>query len=480
LTSPSSTVANIGVVGITQVAAVALSQIVLIVLARVLDPGDFGIYAICLVFVNILTCVSMFGLDSAAIHRQTDPDKAIGSATFLRFCLSIVISVALIILAPVIAEIVGNDLLLDPLRFASIAIIVATFGFETSVKLTKDLRFKSVSAAKATNTVVWSGAALVLAYLGFKYWSLLIALVAGMIASAIMLWMIRPWKIIHKLDTKIAREMLRYGAFSMGTGLVALMIVNFDKLVVGAVLGSPALVGAYYVAFSYGMTVPNLFTGVVGTVMFPTFSKMQNDLTTLRSRYLRSLKYLSYISIPAGVGLAVISKPFVLNVLGSEWSDAVAPLAILSGFGILSSLSVPAGCVFLATGNPHRMFRQTWAIAVIFFVFLIPAVYYWKLVGVATLFVLIGLVSSIWVFLMVADILKFSLLTEFRMLYVPIIASAAMATLSLGVGSLMEVSLLSLVAQTAVAIPTYVVCVYLLTKGEVVKEVKDLLASARR
>jgi PST family polysaccharide transporter/lipopolysaccharide exporter len=273
--------------------------------------------------------------------------------------------------------------------------------------------------------------------------------------------------------------MLRYGAFSMGTGLVALMIVNFDKLAVGAVLGSPVLVGAYYVAFSYGMTVPNLFTGVVTTVMFPTFSKMRNDLTMLRSKYLKALKYLSYISIPTGVGLAVVSKPFVLSVLGSEWSDAVVPLAILSVFGILSSLSVPAGCVFLATGNPHRMFRQTWAMAVPFFVFLIPAVYYWKLVGVAILFVLIGLVSTIWVFRMVADILKFSLITELRMLYVPIIASIAMVALSLGVGSLMEVSLLSLVAQTAVGILTYVVCIYLLTKGEVVKEVKDLLASAR-
>lgn len=452
----------------------------MIVLARVLDPADFGLYAVCLVIINILTYVSILGLDSAAIYRQVDLDETIESATFLRFCLSMVISVVLVILAPVITEIVGSNILLDPLRFASLAIIVATFGFETSVRLTKDLRFKSVSVVKATNTVVWSVTALVLAYQGLKYWSLLVALVAGMIASAIVLWKIRPWRIVHKLDTKIAREILRYGSFSMGTGLVALMIVNFDKLAVSAVLGSPALVGAYYIAFTYGMTVPNLFTGVVGTVMFPTFSRMQNDLETLKSRYLTSLKYMSYVSIPAGVGLAVVSKPFVLKVLGSEWSDAVIPLAILSGFGILSSLSVPAGCVFLATNNPHRMFRQTCVIAVPFFVCLIPTIYYWKLDGVACLFFLTGLVSTIWVFLMVADILKFSLLIELRMLYVPIIASAAMATLTSGVGFLMGVSLLSLVTQTVVAILIYVVSIYLLTEGEVIREVKELLASARR
>jgi len=461
-------------------AAAALNQIVMIGLARVLSPGDFGLYAVCMVFISILTYVSTFGLDSAAIHRQSDSDKAIGSATFLRFCFSMVISAAFVILAPIIADIVGNDNLLNPLRVVGVTIIIATFGFETSVRLVKDLRFKLVSMVRVANIIVWSGTALLLAYLGLKFWSLLLAFIAGMIATAIVLWMIRPWRIIHRLDTKIAREMLRYGAFSMGTGLVSLMVWNFDKLAVSAVTGSSALLGAYYIAFNYGTIIPNLFTGVVGTVMFPTFSRMQKDLPTLRSRYLKTLRYLSYISIPAGVGLAVVSKSFVLKVLGPEWSNAVTPLVILSGLGILSSLVIPASSVFLATGNPHRMFRQTWVMAVPFFVFLIPAVLYGKLAGVALLLLLNGLGSTVWVFLMVADILDFSLLDELKMLAVPIVASAVMAALCLGLGILMGVTLLSLIIQVVVAIPTYFVCMFLLTRGGIVKEIKDILASAKR
>ena len=480
MTSSSNTVANLGVVGITQIAAVALNQTVMIILARVLGPGDFGLYAICLVFVNILTYVSAFGLDAAAIHRQTETEEAIETATFLRFAFSIVLSMALVILAPVIANVAGNDDLVNPLRVAGIAIIVAALGFETAIRLSKNLQFRSVSVVKATSIVVWSITALVLAYLGFRFWSLLLGFVAGVIASAIVLWLIRPWSIFHKIHRKIAREMLRYGAFSMGTGLLAMMVWNFDKLAVGAVLGSTALVGAYYIAFSYGTIIPNLFTGVVGTVMFPTFSRMQNDIAALRSRYLRSLKYLSYLSIPAGTGLAVISRPFVLKLLGSEWSDAVNPLIIMSSFGILSSLVSPAGSVFLATGNPHRMFRQTWVMAVPFFVLLIPAIFYWKLIGVALLFLATGLGSTVWVFLMVAEILDFSLLDEFRMFVSPIIASGVMAALCLGVGLLMGVTLLSLAVQVAVGILTYVVCLILLTKGDVINELKHLLASARK
>ena len=458
----------------------ALNQIVMIVLARVLGPGDFGLYAICLVFVNLLTYASTLGLDNAAIHRQTETEEAIGTATFLRFAFAAVLSIALVILAPVIAEVAGNDDLVTPLRVAGIAIIVAALGFETAIRLSKDLRFRSISVVKATNIVVWSITALVLAYLGFKFWSLLLGLVAGVIASVIVLWLIRPWSIFHRIHRKIAREMLRYGAFSIGTGLMALMAWNLDKLAVGAVLGSSVLVGSYFIAFSYGTVVPNLFTGVVGTVMFPTFSRIQNDIAALRSKYLRSLKYLSYISIPAGTGLAVISRPFVLKVLGSEWSAAVDPLIIFSSFGILSSLVSPAGSVFLATGNPHRMFRQAWVMTAILLVLLVPAVFYWNLNGVALLFLATGLGSTVWVFLMVADILDFSILDELRMFVSPIIASAVMAAACLGVGLLMGVTLRSLAVQVAVGILTFVVCMYVLTKGEIIKEAKHLLASARR
>jgi O-antigen/teichoic acid export membrane protein len=126
------------------------------------------------------------------------------------------------------------------------------------------------------------------------------------------------------------------------------------------------------------------------------------------------------------------------------------------------------------------MFRQTWVMTATFFVLLIPAIYYWKLDGVALLFLVTGLGSTVWVFLMVADILDFSLLDELRMFVSPIIASAVMAALCLGVGLLMGVTLRGLAVQVAVGILTYVVCMFLLTKGEIIKEGKHLLASARK
>jgi O-antigen/teichoic acid export membrane protein len=213
--------------------------------------------------------------------------------------------------------------------------------------------------------------------------------------------------------------------------------------------------------------------------MFPTFSKIQTDLAGLRERYLKVLKYLSHISIPAGVGLAVVSRTFVLGVLGSDWSAAVAPLEIFSVVGILGSLTSPAASIFLATGNPDKMFRQTWVTSAMYFVFLVPAIFYWELVGVAALFLFGAIASLVWVLLMVAEILRFSLADELRMLIVPVAASAIMAVLTFGVGILMGSTMLSLGIQVMVAIPAYFVCVFLMTKGEIVREVKALLASAR-
>ncbi|MCJ7517373.1 MAG: oligosaccharide flippase family protein, partial [Methanomassiliicoccales archaeon] len=420
-----------------------------------------------------------FGLDSAVIHRQTDTDKAIETASTLRFLLSLLLAVLLFVLAPLIADMVGNRKLVTPLQVSSIAIVVAAFGFETSVRLSKDLLFKSVSMTRLANTAVWSVAALALAYLGLGFWSLLFACIAGFAATAVTLWIILPWKIPHKIDSVIARELVRYAVFPLGVGILGFLVWNVDKLAVGAILGSSALLGSYYIAFSYGTIIPNLFTGVTLTVMFPTFSKTQTDLAGLRETYLKALKYLSHISIPAGVGLAVVSQTFVLGVLGSDWSDAVAPLEVFSIVGILGSLTSPAASVFLATGNPDKMFRQTWVTALIYFVFLVPAIFYGELVGVAALFLVAAIVSLVWVLFMVAEILRFTLADELRMLIVPAAASAIMAVLTFGVGILMGSTMLSLGVQILVAILAYSVCVILMTKGEIVREVKGLLASAR-
>jgi len=473
-------VANIGVVGVALVATLTMNQLAMIVLTRILGPGDFGIYAVCLVFINLLALVSIFGLDSAVIHRQTDTDKAIETASTLRFLLSLLLAVLLFVLAPLIADMVGSRKLVTPLQVSSIAIVVAAFGFETSVRLSKDLLFKSVSMTRITNTAVWSVAALALAFLGFGFWSLLFACIAGLAATAVVLWIIRPWKIPHKIDSIIARELVRYAVFPLGVGVLGFLVWNVDKLAVGAILGSSALLGSYYIAFIYGTMIPNLFTGVTLTVMFPTFSKTQADLAGLRETYLKALKYLSHISIPAGIGLAVVSKTFILGVLGSDWSAAVAPLEIFSIVGILGSLTAPAASIFLATGNPDKMFRQTWVTAVIYFVCLVPAIFFGELVGVAALFLVAAIVSLVWVLSMVAEILRFSLADELGMLIVPTAASVVMAAVTFGVGTLMDVTMLSLGVQAMVAISTYFACVFLMTRGEIVKEAKDLFASARR
>jgi hypothetical protein len=115
-----------------------------------------------------------------------------------------------------------------------------------------------------------------------------------------------------------------------------------------------------------------------------------------------------------------------------------------------------------------------------YFVFLVPAIFYWELVGVAALFLFGAIASLVWVLLMVAEILRFSLADELRMLIVPMAASATMAAVTFGVGTLMGATMQSLGIQIMVAIPTYFACVFLITKGEIVKEAKDLLASARR
>jgi len=472
----SDAISNMKVVGVAQIVVVTLNQIATLIVARVLVPNDFGIYAACLVFINMAGFLSTFGLDAALINRQAGVERAFETASTVRFVLACLAALIFFVASPWVADLMRLPDLLDPLRVSSLAFVISALGFESSTRLSKNLQFIPLSVTKIVNSVAWSVGALVLAYLGWGKWSLIFAYFVGTMSMIAALWFFQPWKIRHRLDARLLRELLRYGVFVAGTGVFAFLVWNLDKIAVGAVLADSALLGVYWIAVNYGTIIPNLFTGVVTGVLFPTFSSVQQDKEKVRRSYLLALKYLGYISIPIGVGLAATSETLIRILFGPQWIQAATPMALFSIVGILGSLTSPAGSVFLATGNPHKMFVQTVGTAIPFLVFLVPAVYYGGLVGVALLFFATALAALIWVFLMVSEILHFSTLKEFRALLAPLGASIGIVAVCIVVRIELGVTLLALVTEVALAVAAYALLISLFTKGQAIRDVRGLLS----
>jgi O-antigen/teichoic acid export membrane protein len=130
-----------------------------------------------------------------------------------------------------------------------------------------------------------------------------------------------------------------------------------DDLFVGRVLGSGAL-GLYQLAFQLSNAAATEIAHVVGNVLFPAFSKVQNNTQSLRSGFLRANSIVFLMAFPVGVGTALVTEPFVRVVLGSEWVAMIPAMRVLALSGVVRAVASTGGVLFKGVGQPEWEFRS--------------------------------------------------------------------------------------------------------------------------
>jgi O-antigen/teichoic acid export membrane protein len=127
-----------------------------------------------------------------------------------------------------------------------------------------------------------------------------------------------------RFDFRIARELVGFGGYLFLSGLFAFFIFNVDNFIIGSVKGAKEL-GYYAVAFNWASMICLIMYSVVLRVIFPVMAKLQDQVMEIRSAYLKTLEYSSYLIVLANIALFVISKEFLVSVLG-HGSDSSAAL----------------------------------------------------------------------------------------------------------------------------------------------------------
>jgi PST family polysaccharide transporter len=215
--------------------------------------------------------------------------------------------------------------------------------------LQKELRFKLLAGIEMVRAFLQILVTIILAWLKFGYWSLVIGYLVGS-ASASMLTLY--WK-RHEFAAPKIDQMKRVLKFSRQIILARIAwyaYENADFGVAGRVLGEVPL-GNYAVAWSISSAplekIANLVTGV--TPAF--FSAIQTEKSELRRYLLRVTEILSFITVPASIGLAFVADYVVLALLGPRWIGVVAPLRLLGLFVAVRSLTTFLPNLLTAIGD---------------------------------------------------------------------------------------------------------------------------------
>ncbi|MDJ1420745.1 MAG: lipopolysaccharide biosynthesis protein [Candidatus Methanoperedens sp.] len=329
-----------------------INFILTIILARLLEPGHFGLVAIGLIIVNFFEIFRDLGIGTALIYKKDSVDKAANTAFFLFPMFAVIFYVVSYLIAPSAAYFFNEPEVEAIIRALSFIFVIGSFWALPNSLLDKNLEFKKKIIPQVVPKIGYGIVAISLALNGFGVWSLVIGRLALEMLSVLAIWFVVDWRPSYRFDTKTASELISYGRQVVGANILLFLISIIDVTFIGRLLGADNL-GFYAIALGIANLFASQVSIIVDRVMFPVYSTIQDNRTALKKAYIRTIKYVSLISIPATFGIFIIAEDFIKVVYGDKWLPAVAALQVLCFYGLSWSLISTTENLYLAAGKPE-------------------------------------------------------------------------------------------------------------------------------
>ena len=359
--------------GAMNVASRALQIVMVIILANLLSPKDFGLLGIGLLVLSGLENFSDLGLNSAVIQqKEENVDRYLDTMWTLQLARGAVLATVIVLIAPIVASVFNEPRATDIVRLIALSPIFVALRNPGIVYFKKDLDFHLEFLYQMSGSVTRFAVSLAWALLSPTVW----ALVAGLVASEFVKTVFsyaghgyRPWL---SLDRERAGELINYGKWITGNSILYFLNSEGDDAIVGWLLSATAL-GFYQTAFRLSNAPATEVTQVISNVMFPAFSTLQDDLWALRDAYYRMLQVTMFVSFPMAFGIAAVADVFVLTFLGQEWAQMITVMKILAGYALLRSIGKTMSPLWKAIGRPDYITKVSLLRVVIAAILIIPA-----------------------------------------------------------------------------------------------------------
>jgi len=303
-----------------------------VLVARLLSPADFGIYAVAIVVHSIVINVSDLNVGGALVRDDTEQvGTAAPTVATISLMTSVVLGTLMAVGAPFLAQLLGEPSATTAIRVMAISLPLAGLSAVPGALLRRHFRMDRMFIADAANTVVTAVVVIVLALRGWGPMALAWSYVAGQVLTTIVILAFSPVLYRPGWDRGEARRLLRFGLPLAGGTVIGFTIQNADYIVVGRMLGAVPL-GLYLLAFNISGWPLNVFSSVVRSVSLPGFSRLREGGEAMPEHFASALRLVSRITFPVCLFLGALARPLILTVYGDKWAGASKALIGLAIF----------------------------------------------------------------------------------------------------------------------------------------------------
>jgi len=339
-------------------ASKALSLISILVLARLLDPAEFGVVAAVAAYIALVELGSDLGMKPAVVYEQESGiTRRVQTAFTLNLAMAAVLTVLAVLLAPLVAKLFGAGEHTDLFRLGALNLLLTALGNIHDGVLLRDMSFSTRIRPQVARDVLRVTVSVALAFAGLGAEALVIGFLAGSAAWVVMQWSLTPLRPSLVLDLVAAREMVRYGAAAALLEVMAVIAGRLDIVVIGALIGTHAL-GLYTIAFRLPEVLLSGVAYTLAVVAFPALArKREESAGALSHATLTLLRYQAVYALPVGAALGVLSEPIIAALFSDVWSDAAPAMVGISAGLAAMTATFPLGDLLKAVGKQSTLVK---------------------------------------------------------------------------------------------------------------------------
>ena len=341
--------------GIQQFVVFGIQFGVGILLARLLNPYDFGVIAMQGVFFAISSAFIDCGLEGALIQKKECTKADMNSAFIYSVSISVALYVLLFLAAPIIEDFYHTPNLGKVIRISALVLMINAVGIVPRSLLQRQLRFKELAVASTTIQFAAGFVAVMMAYHGYAYWALVgqTLLAAGMMAVAYYIY--TCWWPSFQFSLESFRQLINFGLPMLLTALVHSIYNNLYSLVIGKRYDARQL-GLYNRAENYSGYVAYSLSDMSMRALYPILSRVQDDLEQLKVATLRILHASAFIVVPINIFLLIKAEDIIRILLTDKWLEMTPLMQVMcisSMAYVLSNLHLN---LFKAIGRTQILF----------------------------------------------------------------------------------------------------------------------------
>ncbi|MCM8760802.1 MAG: MOP flippase family protein [Candidatus Omnitrophica bacterium] len=334
----------------TGIAAQAFQLFITAIIARLLNPQDYGVFGMALILVSFLQVFSQLGTGSAIIQKKDLTEEHLSSIFWLNVITGLILFLIYVASAPFLASFFHTPEVKSIAHVIAINFIITSFSLVQNTILSREMRFRKQSLIGLCSVVVSGIFGVVLATRHFGVWSLVFPSIANSLTTLLLLWTTTSWRPKFMFCATRLKEIINFSFKIFCFDIINYFSRNIQDILIGRYMNSVAL--GYYSMANRIMLLPlQHFGWKIAAVTFPAYSHIQDDMKRLGSAFTKTLFFLSLVIFPVMTGLMITAREVILVIVGDKWKPVIFLIQILSVAGLIQSLGPVCGTVILARGR---------------------------------------------------------------------------------------------------------------------------------